>query len=783
MADDVYKLVQQALAQKQGGGRNQFYNPTADIAMQIPSMIRNMQDVELAEDTAQIGSMEKVIQSSNNFQSLNNAQKMINEFEPNASLEPEHQFLQNTITTKMNNYKQGKMALNEVSSDLEKYEDYTEKEIRAFNIEDLKNEMLKVADLNDKLQSAQGMKFQDSNISLQRGGRAVADYYKKLTDTWSALATEDIVTEEEAQAIFMGNFEKVKKETVEDVDQRLTQSNKTLETYRKLYFKAADGDVEATNALKNAMQLDESATLTDITEQYADMVEKEEFKSSLLRKKKRAWTTIASDDYDEMSKTELEQLSFLQMDPEWNNLTKEEQNQKLSEAVNAQMGLKPRKGDGKKKKDKYKMSFTGKDEDFNYSGDSVYEGILSMEQGERALRNNNPGAINFPSNPDSVFIKQFGVTKKAEETYYEYTDEDGNRVQVFDINKVPEDKRGDVKEYTTATFPSKEMGEKALQHIIREKLKSADGDIDKFVQSYTGLEPGSSEFNAYKQKLASGEVGPSFVEEYNLDDAAKIAAALGTVYVATDPSQVTKAVNLVKDSTIKATNYLRGSLDISANNITEFFDSKQVKGTVNKIEKLEKQIENATGTNKKTLTKRLNNIKKSRSTYWAKKWFGDNWKSRLKDVDNLWDVKNRSKWNIFNVKRNVSNAFKNPGWQSKFAGAASRGLIVGDLVNEAFGTDLGTAGKIVTGVGTEQVAKRAYGKIKTIVNSPKGRKWLLKRVGKSAAKRIIGGTLAGGGIASLITGIAGTGLAAYEIYDLLKGDEVDEIIKEIEEGK
>ena len=40
---DVYDLVQKILAKNQGSGRNQFYDPTADFAMEIPKIIQNQQ--------------------------------------------------------------------------------------------------------------------------------------------------------------------------------------------------------------------------------------------------------------------------------------------------------------------------------------------------------------------------------------------------------------------------------------------------------------------------------------------------------------------------------------------------------------------------------------------------------------------------------------------------------------------------------------------------------------------------------------------------------------------
>ena len=108
---------------------------------------------------------------------------------------------------------------------------------------------------------------------------------------------------------------------------------------------------------------------------------------------------------------------------------------------------------------------------------------------------------------------------------------------------------------------------------------------------------------------------------------------------------------------------------------------------------------------------------------------------------------------------------------------------------ENFGLEEGTLGGVaaditgtaVTGMATHKVASSLYGNLKTVVNSPKGRKWLLKRVGKSAAKKIIGGTMAGGGIASWLTFLGGVGLTIKDIHSIFSGGELNEIVKEIEE--
>ena len=475
------------------------------------------------------------------------------------------------------------------------------------------------------------------------------------------------------------------------------------------------------------------------------------------------------------------------------------------------------------------MPSTGKDEDFKYTGDSVYEGILSMEQGERALRNNNPGAINYPSDPNSVFITQFGAVKNPSQTYYEYTNDDGERVQVWGMDEVPEDKRGDVKEYTTATFPNKEMGEKALQHIIREKLKSADGDIDKFVQSYTGLKPGSSEFNAYKQKLSSGEVDPSLFQEIwqaeELDAPKQIAVALGTLYAAgkiPDAIEATgKAKEIVVKNTTTAIRNIQGLSNISASQAAEFLDSpltrKQIKNmnkvedlikkTKNEISKIEglKKVEKTPEKIKrlKQLQKYLNQnqdklkkLNKNRAVYWAEKWFGKKYTpQQLKNVEHLWGTKGRHGWgNIFRLRKNVLDNLRDPKHKTRF-GKWSSGLGTGTLMSRAFGVDwaenfgvegaltgfaTNIAGDYTVGRLTEQALSSNYSKLKKVVNSPKGRKWLAKKVGTSAMKKIVGGTLSGGGFLSLLTGAVGVGMTAYDIYNLLAGDELDEIVNEIE---
>ena len=89
------------------------------------------------------------------------------------------------------------------------------------------------------------------------------------------------------------------------------------------------------------------------------------------------------------------------------------------------------------------------------------------------------------------------------------------------------------------------------------------------------------------------------------------------------------------------------------------------------------------------------------------------------------------------------------------------------MIAEALGAD--TWGeKITGGVITTAAAKKFFPQLKKMITSPAGKKFLINKLGKKAATKIGTATLAGGGWFSLITGLAGTGLAVYDIYNAVK---------------
>ena len=78
---DIYDLVQKKLSQ--GGGRNQFYDQTADIAMQIPQMIQNQRDAAKVSRQDSVNNLVQLMEHVNTpegFATINSSiEKLSNE--------------------------------------------------------------------------------------------------------------------------------------------------------------------------------------------------------------------------------------------------------------------------------------------------------------------------------------------------------------------------------------------------------------------------------------------------------------------------------------------------------------------------------------------------------------------------------------------------------------------------------------------------------------------------------------------------------------------------------
>ena len=169
---------------------------------------KNVQD---RQELADILDLTKLVNTEEGFKNLDST---INNFSPTKdSLNPAYNTIKSAAATKKNNYYRGKSAMDDISNNLDSYEKYSQEDMQNWSIDKLKDEMLRVADVKDNMDIAisSGFNYSGSNITSSRASRAVNDYNAKLGATFKALATEGVVTEEEAEAIFLGEYDAVKK--------------------------------------------------------------------------------------------------------------------------------------------------------------------------------------------------------------------------------------------------------------------------------------------------------------------------------------------------------------------------------------------------------------------------------------------------------------------------------------------------------------------------------------------------------------------------------------------
>ena len=110
----------------------------------------------------------------------------------------------------------------------------------------------------------------------------------------------------------------------------------------------------------------------------------------------------------------------------------------------------------------------------------VYLAIAHMEKGDRASRHNNYSAHIVPV--DDLELRQHLIDNYGMETGDSFTDREG-------------------KTYYTAKYPDMETGNAANELIIDRKWKMANGNVEEFVQKFTGLDPDSDEFHGYVWKV------------------------------------------------------------------------------------------------------------------------------------------------------------------------------------------------------------------------------------------------------------------------------------------
>ena len=257
-------------------------------------------------------------------------------------------------------------------------------------------------------------------------------------------------------------------------------------------------------------------------------------------------------------------------------------------------------------------------------------------------------------------------------------------------------------------------------------------------------------------------------------DIKKTTGALAFMYGLSKADKVVEGGKWVANKTNKSARYIKSAANLSNTQIDEFLNSKSVRNTMKHLDDLEAKLKdpdlektmrqgNRPPETYESVRKKINKIKTNQAKYWAKKFNVDE-----EDIGRLLKSKNREKWNVFKMKRNLTRKFPS------VAGKLGRGYTIGSLVTDIAGIEAEGGKRMAIDIGagyaTEKaVTKKFLPKLTKMLASDKGKKYLAKAIGKQAAKKIVTGAAAGGGSpASIAFALIGTGLAAYDIYKLIQ---------------
>ena len=407
---------------------------------------------------------------------------------------------------------------------------------------------------------------------------------------------------------------------------------------------------------------------------------------------------------------------------------------------------------------------TGLDEDTS----AVVQGLLDKGLGKTKDQLLDPGwvqnRVTDAKNAADKYNSQYEVLtgdKRASKTPWDPIEIDPNEIGGFNQNN-PVNMTG-----KGTTFM------KGIEESLTELTKPVSDEVDLGGDDIGGDDIG----------------GDDILEPSNKDDSEGIDSSntmrnlviLGGAAALPFDEQVKKAGKIVYSNTKKAASWIKSSTNFTMKETDEFF--KTLKGkteskTLKSIDKLETKLKNETSSSKRKAIKKQISTRKTKLIENVSKKL----KKEPKDVARLFKSQNMSKWNIFNLKQTllkdlpkaVVSSLKLPAKVGLGVGQVRTGAAVAD----AFGLDLGegvVADVAETAVGTaaahqavKQTTKRFLPKLGQMLMSEKGKKFLIKKIGKKAVTKIGVSIASGGGVASLVTGLIGLGLSARDIYKAVK---------------
>ena len=129
--------------------------------------------------------------------------------------------------------------------------------------------------------------------------------------------------------------------------------------------------------------------------------------------------------------------------------------------------------------------------------DSIALASSQIESGDRAFRNNNPGALIYTDS-----LKKYGAVPETGNDFYNYNLPNDSKVyETFSKDDIPAGALN-IKTYQTAKFPDFKSGKQAQIDLINRQWKKSGENVDSFLNlNQPQLSPDSPEYNSYKDAI------------------------------------------------------------------------------------------------------------------------------------------------------------------------------------------------------------------------------------------------------------------------------------------
>ena len=142
----------------------------------------------------------------------------------------------------------------------------------------------------------------------------------------------------------------------------------------------------------------------------------------------------------------------------------------------------------------------------------------------------------------------------------------------------------------------------------------------------------------------------------------------------------------------------------------------------------------------------------------SKRW-ASKFKTKPRVISSLFKKGTTDKWNLWKAKAGL------PKLGQRYA--------IGSILTGALGAEFEGVGRvgvdITTGYAAEKMTvKKFFPQLKRIIQSPKGKQFLLRFMAKNTVKKIGTAAVLGGGWFSLATSLVGAGLAVKDIMNIVK---------------